>query len=81
MKGKFGKRAYGVLALVMILTLALPWTVLADDISNNLDGTVDADFETLSLNPSGPEGSVILTYIERNNDGKNGCNRLGKVAK
>jgi hypothetical protein len=50
---------------------------LADDISNNLDGTVDADLEELNLTAGGSSGSVILRYIETNTDSKNGCNLTG----
>jgi hypothetical protein len=50
---------------------------VADDISNNLDGTVDPVAELMALNVGGPVGTTQMYVIPRNGDGKNGCNLTG----
>ena len=45
-----------------------------DDIVNDLDNTIDNDRETLSLTAGGSTGTVGITTVNRNSDGKNGCN-------
>ncbi len=52
----------------------------ADDISNNLDPSVDAVAEVMALNAGGTDGTTQLYLIERNGDGKNGCNLTGSTA-
>ena len=49
----------------------------ADDVSNNLDGTIDATAETLNLTFTGSAGTVGLYVNPTNGDGKNGCNLTG----
>lgn len=49
----------------------------ADQISNNLDASVDADLEVMSLTAGGSTGSTQLRVIPQNNDGKQGCNLTG----
>ena len=44
----------------------------ADDVSNNLDGTIDATAETLNLTLPGSGGTVGLYVQPANDDGKNG---------
>jgi hypothetical protein len=46
----------------------------ADNISNNLDGTVDAVAEVMPLNVGGANGTTRLYVDPTNGDGKNGCN-------
>jgi hypothetical protein len=53
---------------------------LADDISNNLDATVDTVAEVMPLNPSGPAGLTQLYVVPQNGDGKNGCNLTGSTS-
>jgi hypothetical protein len=48
----------------------------ADDISNDLPGTV----KVMALNAGGPTGSTVLTVIPKNGDGKNGCNFQGATS-
>jgi HYR domain len=50
---------------------------LADDISNNLDLSVDPAAEIMSLNVGGVSGTTHLYVVERNSDGKPGCNISG----
>lgn len=50
---------------------------LADDVTNNLDGTVDATLETMSLTVGGSDGNVQFTLKPTNTDAKNGCNLTG----
>ncbi|RYU14108.1 HYR domain-containing protein [Nocardioides iriomotensis] len=52
---------------------------LADDISNNVDATVDAAQETMALLPNGANGTTVLRVITTSDDGKNGCNLTGST--
>jgi hypothetical protein len=58
---------------VCAVVLAIPAIALADDISNNLDGTIDATAETTSVN-TGSTTTVGYFVQPRNGDGENGCN-------
>jgi len=57
--------------------LAVPAIALADDISNNLDASVDAAAEVMPLTTGGADGTTQLFVTPRNGDGKNGCNLTG----
>lgn len=48
----------------------------ADQVANNLDGSVDAAAEVMPLNV-GADGSTVLRVLTANGDGKNGCNLTG----
>jgi len=61
------------------VVLALAGGAFADQISNNLDATVDASFETLSLNQDGAAQAVSYAVNPTNGDGKNGCNLTGQT--
>ena len=50
---------------------------LLDDIVNNIDATVDVVAEEMPLNVGGSNGTTALYLVERNGDGKNGCNLTG----
>ena len=63
----------------MLATLLLAAVAYADDISNNLDTTVDALAETMPLNVGGSTGTTSLYVTPRNGDGKNGCNLTGST--
>ena len=52
-------------------------TPVFDDIPNDLDGSVDAVAEMMPLMVGGPNGTTLLSVVERNGDGKNGCNLTG----
>ncbi|EWS99694.1 hypothetical protein N865_21465, partial [Intrasporangium oryzae NRRL B-24470] len=69
------RASIGALALTLIGATA----AVADDISNNLDSSVDATAEVMSLNVGGPAGSTILRVIQANGDGKQGCNLTGST--
>ncbi len=74
-----GKHPYRVLVCLVTIAAVLAGMAPAgaDDIANNLDGTVDADAEALNLTVGGASSSVGLRVIEQNDDGKNGCNLTG----
>jgi hypothetical protein len=63
-----------LISLVVIALLAIPFTAFADDISNNLDASVDAVAEVMPLTLGGPNGTTQLYVVPRNDDSKNGCN-------
>lgn len=67
--------------LIGTFAMALLFAALAyaDDISNTLDATIDADFEAMALNVGGGTGSTTLIVTPRNSDGKNGCNLTGST--
>jgi hypothetical protein len=69
-----------ITVLIAILALlAVPLVALADDISNNLDASIDAVAEVMSLNVGGANGTTQLYVTPRNGDGKQGCNLTGST--
>ena len=76
---KKGRRGLRVAALSAIAVVAFAAVAAADDISNNLDGSVDAVAETMALNAGGTNGSTQLYVVPQNGDGKNGCNLTGST--
>ncbi|NHA66583.1 PxKF domain-containing protein [Phycicoccus flavus] len=63
-------------AMTLLLVGGTP--AFADDVSNGLDGTVDATVEVMTLVP-GATGSTTMRVIPANNDGKSGCNLTGST--
>ena len=59
-------------SLAVVLAQAAP--VLADTVSNNLDATVDATAETMSLTAGDANGVTQLSVNPTSDDGKQGCN-------
>ena len=72
-------RTLTALASVPLLVVATAGIASADDISNNLDATVDAVAEVMPLNVGGGNGTTQLYVTPRNGDGKNGCNLTGST--
>jgi hypothetical protein len=66
-------------ALIATATLVLAGAAVAaaDDVSNNLDTSIDAVAEVMPLNVGGANGTTQLYVTTRNGDGKNGCNLTG----
>lgn len=58
----------------LIVSLAAAALALGDDLANDIDLTVDATRENVNLTAGGAQGTVGLYVVERNGDGKNGCN-------
>jgi hypothetical protein len=52
---------------------------MADDISNDLDASIDATAEVMPLNVGGANGTTNLYVSPTNGDGKNGCNLTGST--
>ncbi len=75
-RASFG-RACGAAVVAVLATFASSGIAAADDISNNLDLTVDATAEVMALNVGGDKGTTTLRVVNRNGDGKNGCNIQG----
>lgn len=63
----------------MIAAALMATAASADDISNNLDASVDAVAEIMPLNVGGANGTTQLFVTPRNGDGKNGCNLTGST--
>ncbi len=74
MKHIFRKKFTWLFTLALAALVVIPFAAFADNISNNIDGTVDATFEVMSLNTGGPNGSANLYVVPTDGDGKNGCN-------
>ncbi len=68
-----------VLIITLVLLLAITMVALADDVANNIDNTVDATFETLSLVTGDASKQVDLYIVPRGGDGKSGCNLTGST--
>ncbi len=60
------------------LLIAGAGVAYADDIYNNLDGTIDAVAEIMPLNVGGPNGATTLALRTADGDGKGGCNLTGQ---
>lgn len=73
-KTKLGSRLYLLWAVVLALVFSVPAVALADQVTNNVDATVDATAEVMSLQAGGTNGTTQLSIITQNGDGKNGCN-------
>ena len=71
-RGRFGVILGAVFSAVVFAAVAY-----ADDISNNIDPTIDAVAEVMPLNASGANGTTQLYLEERGSDGKPGCNLTG----
>lgn len=63
--------------VVFSLLVAFVGMAHADNISNNLDASVDAVAEVMPLNVGGSNGTTQLYVMTTNGDGKNGCNLTG----
>ena len=78
--GKWAGRASTLTVLVAAGTLAFAGIAVADDISNNLDSSIDSAAEAMPLNVGGANGTTALSVTPRNGDGKNGCNLTGSTS-
>jgi hypothetical protein len=70
-------RILAAAAAVPLFLTAMAGAASADDISNDLDASIDAAAENMPLNVGGATGSTTLYVTPRNSDGKNGCNLTG----
>lgn len=68
-----------IAAMTAFFVVALGAVAVADNVSNNLDGTVDVVAEVMSLNTGGADGTTRLYVDPTNGDGKNGCNLTGST--
>lgn len=75
----FGKRFSRALAVATTATLIMASAAFADDISNDLDASIDAALEVMNLTAGGSAGSTLLSVTPRNEDGKQGCNLTGST--
>jgi hypothetical protein len=71
-------RGVSVLTLVALFMMTTG-AAFADDISNNLDASIDVVAEVMPLNVGGASGTTQLYVDPRNGDGKNGCNLTGST--
>lgn len=70
----FRRQITRALTLAVVGSLLMSTAVFADDVSNDLDATVDTTLETMNLTVGGAVGTTTLYTVNRNGDGKNGCN-------
>ena len=70
-------KAIGTLAVATSLAMLGGGLAFADDVSNNVDNSVDATAEEMPLTVGGSNGTTQLRVIATNGDGKNGCNLTG----
>jgi hypothetical protein len=66
-------------AAVVGVVFAIAGAAFADDISNNLDSTVDAVAEAMPLTVGGANGTTRLYVFPTGGDGKPGCNLTGST--
>jgi hypothetical protein len=74
----FAKRFSRALAVMTVASLVMAAAAFADDISNDIDGTIDATAEVLSVAVGG-QASTHLYLTPRNGDGDQGCNLQGTL--
>jgi hypothetical protein len=67
------KKIIAVGAIVVISGVLPTITAFADNVSNNLDNTVDASLEVMNLTAPN-SGAVVYKTLPTNGDGDNGCN-------
>src|SRR5262245_64440971 len=67
--------------LCAALLFSVVGVALADDISNDLDLSVDATAEVMPLTVGGANGSTHLYLTPRGGDGDSGCNLQGNTEK
>jgi hypothetical protein len=68
------RRILAAAAAAPVLLLGAMAPSFADDIYNDVDDTIDAAAETMSLTVGGADGSTTLHVTPTNGDGKSGCN-------
>lgn len=66
-----------LVAMVVVVSLILPWVVLADNLVNNLDTTIDPALETVTIAAGG--SVTVGFYIQATTGGGDapGCNATG----
>jgi hypothetical protein len=74
-----GGRALAALLGATIATASVVGVAAADDISNNLDASIDAVAEVMPLNVGGANGTTQLYVAPTGGDGKSGCNLTGST--
>jgi hypothetical protein len=78
-KTKRKKMSSALIALTAFFTVGMAAVAVADDISNNLDPSIDAVAEVMPLTVDGANGTTQLYVTPRNGDGKSGCNLTGST--
>lgn len=78
------RRTWAAVALAAVTTIASAGIAAADDIYNNLDLTIDAAAESMTLTAGGATGSTTLAVQATGTggtpeDGKSGCNLTGST--
>jgi hypothetical protein len=68
-----------LVAMTAFLMLAATAVAFADDISNNIDASIDSVAEVMPLTVGGVDGTTRLYVFAQNGDGKNGCNLTGST--
>ena len=69
-------------ATAAIAAVVVSWggpAAFADIITNNVDGSVDAAAESITLTAVGASGSTTMSVIPTGDDGKSGCNLTGST--
>jgi hypothetical protein len=75
---RVGPRGRLTLALGALAAFAaLASVAYADDISNNVDGTLDPEAEVMPFTIGGAPRTTVYAVTPRNGDGKSGCNLTG----
>ena len=76
---KWAGKATTFTAMTAVSALAFSGVAMADDISNNLDASIDAVAEVMPLNVGGSTGTTTLYVSPTDGDGKSGCNLTGQT--
>lgn len=74
MKRLLARASTVVGAAALVAGSAIAGPAIADDVTNNLDNSIDATVEVINLAAGGAVGTVGISIQPRNGDGVNGCN-------
>lgn len=78
-KSRTPRRSVAMLLGVTIAAASAVGVAIADDISNSVDGSIDAVAEVMPLSVGGANGSTTLYVTPQGGDGKSGCNLTGST--
>jgi hypothetical protein len=77
-EGKTMKQKFNIAFTLAVISAMLSTSLaLADQMINKIDGTIDAEYEVLSMNTGGPDAYVNLYFVPQDGDGRDGCNFHG----
>ena len=79
-RGRVNRRGrLSLLVGALFSFVALASVAYADDITNNVDASTDAEAEIMPLTQDGASATTRFAVVPQNGDGKSGCNLTGRT--